>query len=150
MRLMASVIFLACIAVLPAADTKPREKRQLLAEHETLAVFDGITYRKCRGLTAQCPKTCGDSGEIATFKIVKYTRYKQHGKYGGKQQVFRIQVSDFHKKAVGDPAILKTVRKLKKGDTVELWWNHDYVTKNNVSSPERPVVKLKKVNKKEK
>lgn len=121
------------------------EKRELLAEHETLSTFDGITYHRCMGLTAICPDRCGVSGEYVTFTVVKYLRYEQHGKYGGKQKSFKIQVSDSHKKPKGNPEILKTVRNLKKGDFVELWWRHDYVTKDRVSSPERPVIKLEKV-----
>lgn len=124
------------------------EKRELLAEHETISRLEGIAYRRCRGLTAMCPESCGDSGEYVTFTVVKYTRYKQHGKYGGKQNSFMIQVSDFHKKPKGDSKILKIVRSLKKGDLVKLWWRHDYVTKNRVSSPERPIVKLEKVDNK--
>ena len=124
------------------------EVRKLLATHETESTFDGVQYRKCMGRTMRCPKKCGDSGEYATFTIVKYTKYEQHGKYGGKQKSFRIQVSDFDKNAKGDPNILKTVRGLKKGDLVNLCWNHDYVTKNRSSYPERPIVKLEKMEKK--
>ncbi len=120
------------------------EKRELLAEHETIARFEGGEFRRCLGRTARCPDRCGDSGEYATFTIDEYTRYKQHGEYGGKQKSFRIQVSDFHKNAKGDPEILKTVRGLKKNERVELWWWHDYVTQNRVSSPERPITRLKK------
>jgi hypothetical protein len=136
----------AWIVQVHAGDSQ--EKRKLLAEHETESIFEGVVYRKCRGLTALCPQKCGDSGEYATFTVVKYTRYKQHGKYGGKQKTFRVQVSDFHKKPKGNPEILKTVRSLKKGDLVKLCWRHDYVTKNRVSSPERPIVKLEKLDKK--
>ena len=121
------------------------ETRALLAEHETIATFEGIAYRKCLGRTAMCPERCGDSGEYATFTVVEYTRYKQHGKYGGKQTSFTIQVSDFHKKPKGDPGISKTVRSLKKGDRTRLWWRHDYVTKNGASFPERPILKLEAI-----
>ena len=128
----------------PAA--KPGEKRQLLSEHHTLATFDGVEFRLCRGRTALCPERCGHSGNFANFTIRKYVKYKKHGEYGDpEQKSFLIQISDFDKLPIGDPAFAKTIADLKKGDFVLLSWNHDYVTKEGVSSPERPIVKLEKV-----
>jgi hypothetical protein len=119
------------------------EKRQRLANHETLAVFDGVEFRLCRGLTSLCPEKCGDSGEYATFTIKKYLKYEKVGQYGDpEQESFLIQVSDFDKRAKGDPKIVKTVQGLKKGDFVLLSWHHDYVTRDGASFPERPIVKL--------
>ncbi len=122
------------------------EKRQLLANHETLAVFDGIEYHLCRGLTALCPDKCGHSGEFANFKVKKYLKYEKLGEYGDpEQKTFSVQISDFHKKPKGDPKILETVKGLKNGDYVLLSWHHDYVTKDGASGPERPIVKLEAV-----
>ena len=119
-----------------------------MANHETLAVFDGVDYRLCRGLTSLCPKECGDSGEFANFAIKKYLKYEKLGQYGDpEQQVFLVQVSDYYKKPKGNAEILKTVKGLKKGDYVLLSWHHDYVTKAGTSSPERPIVKLEAVSK---
>lgn len=130
-----------------AADT-PKEKRELLARHETLAVFEGVNYRLCRGLTSRCPKACGDSGEFASFGIKKYLKYEQPGQYGDpEQETFLVQVSDYDKGPKGDPRILETVKSLKKGDHVLLSWHHDYVTKEGSSFPERPLVKLEKIGK---
>lgn len=61
------------------------------------------------------------------------------------QTSFLVQVSDYDKKPKGDPKILKTVKGLKKGDYVLLSWHHDYVTKDGTSSPQRPIVKLEKI-----
>ncbi len=128
-----------------AADT-PNEKRELLARHETLAVFEGVNYRLCRGLTSRCPKACGDSGEFASFGIKKYLKYEQPGQYGdSEQETFLVQVSDYDKRPKGDSKILETVKSLNKGDHVLLSWHHDYVTKEGASFPERPIVKLQKV-----
>jgi hypothetical protein len=130
------------------ADKAPGEKRELLAVHETLAVFDGVEYQLCRGMTALCPDKCGNSGEFANFAVKKYLKYKKNGEYGDpEQQSFQVQISDFDKKPLGDPKILQTVKGLKKGDYVLLSWNHDYVTKEGTSSPERPLVKLEKIEK---
>lgn len=134
-----------------AADTKKAadgEVRQFLADHQTLAVFDGLQYRLCRGLTALCPKECGDSGEFANFSVRKYIKYEKIGQYGDEKQTsYLVQVSDYNKKPKGDAQINKTVAGLKKGDFVLLSWRHDYVTKDGVSSPERPIVKLEKIDK---
>ena len=136
-----------CSGTLPArAADEPKEKRELLANHETLAVFDGVEYQLCKGLTALCPDRCGDSGEFASFAIKKYLKYEKLGQYGDpEQETFAVQVSDYDKKPKGDPKILETVKGLKKGDYVLLSWHHDYVTKEGTSSPERPIMKLEKV-----
>ena len=134
--------------MLSAADNPKGEKRELLANHETLAVFDGVDYRLCRGLTALCPKDCGDSGEFANFAVKKYLKYEKLGQYGDpEQQTFLVQVSDYYKKPKGNAEILKTVKALTKGDYVLLSWHHDYVTKAGTSSPERPIVKLEAISK---
>ena len=49
---------------------KPAEKRELLSNHETLAVFEEVKFRECLGRTSRCPKDCGDSGEFAVFSII--------------------------------------------------------------------------------
>lgn len=136
---------LGSVTATASAAEAPAEKREVLAEHETIAVFAGLQYRKCMGMTTQCPEECGDSGEFAVFNIFKYTRYQQNGKYGGKQKVYLIQVSDFHRKPKGDPKILELVRGFKPGDYVQLFWRHDYVTRDGASFPQRPIVKLEKL-----
>jgi len=142
--LMSGVVI--SLVTLAAAAEEPTEKRQLLAKHETLAVFDGLKFRLCMGRTALCPERCGDSGEFATFTVKKSLKYEKHGQYGDpKQENFLVQVSDYDKNPKGDPKILETVKGLKKGDYVLLSWHHDYVTKEGVSSPERPIVKLEKI-----
>ncbi|QDU31756.1 hypothetical protein ETAA8_69160 [Anatilimnocola aggregata] len=123
-----------------------KEKRERLAVHQTLAVLNKVEYRLCRGLTSLCPKECGHSGNFADFTIKKYLKYEKLGEFGDpKQENFLIQVSDFDKRPLGDPALLKTIQGLKAGDFVLLSWNHDYVTSKGVSSPERPVIKLEKI-----
>ncbi len=153
MRRLGYLVLVLCVlpAGLSVQAQKPPEKvvdeqRELLSRHETLAVFDGVDFRLCRGRTALCPEQCGDSGEFASFTIKKYLKYEKLGQYGDpEQRNFLVQVSDFHRKPKGDPKILETVKGLEKGDHVLLSWNHDYVTKQGTSSPERPIVKLEKV-----
>ena len=143
-------LVLLIVAISPfaalAADKTKGEKRELLASHETLAVFDGVEYQLCKGLTALCPDKCGNSGEFANFTIKKYLKYEKRGEYGDPEQTtYSVQVSGYDKKPKGDPKILETVKGLKKGDYVLLSWHHDYVTSDGASSPERPIVKLEKI-----
>ena len=121
-------------------------KRERLAEHETIAEFTGVKFRKCMGLTSLCPEKCGDSGEFAQFAIRRYLRYEKKGQYGDpKQTQWMIQITDFNRQPKGDPKIAETVKGLKPGDFVRLSWNHDYVTREGSSFPERPLVKLEKI-----
>ena len=145
-----ALLLILTLIILPvtllAANKSNDDKRELLANHETLAVFDGLKYRLCMGLTALCPKECGHSGEFAIFTVKKYLKYEKLGQYGdSEQRDFLVQVSDYDKKPKTDPKILETVKGLKKGDYVLLSWHHDYVTRDGASFPERPIVKLTKI-----
>ena len=130
---------------------KAKVNTQLLSAHETEAVFGGVEYYKCVYGTAGCPERCGDSGEYAIFKIVKYLKFEKPGKSSdGKAEERRVQIRDFHKKPKGDPKLGKTIRGLKKGDKVLLSWKHEYVTRTSVggassSQPERPITKLERI-----
>jgi hypothetical protein len=127
---------------------QPVVVEELLSKHETIAEFKGIRFHSCMGRTALCPESCGHSGEDAIFEIKSYTNYQKPGEYGdAKQSTYRIRVSDFSKKPVGDAAINEFVRKLKKGDQVILNWNHNYVTTKypdgtQSKGPARTIVKL--------
>lgn len=135
-------LFTALAHAAPA--TALDEKRQLLADHQTVAQFEGADYQLCRNRTALCPDRCGHSGEFAKFKILAYTTYAPYSQYAQKQDSFTIQVSDVDRQPKGDPALLATVRTLKRSDFVQLSWHHDYVTVSGASFPYRPVTKLEK------
>ena len=126
------------------------EKREMLARHQTVAQFEGVAYQRCRGLTALCPDRCGGSGDFASFRILKYLAYEKHGEYGDPKQVqYIFQVED-NMKHLKVPAVIRdAVAALKKGDVVLLDWQHDYVTKEGSSSPERPIKKLEKITREE-
>jgi hypothetical protein len=128
------------------AEKPSSEQRQRLSLHQTVAEFQGLEYRVCRGLTSQCPEHCGDSGEFALFRITDYLKYEKPGKYGdSKQKVYRVQVSDYDRKPLKNPWV-EVIRELKKGDAVHLNWRHDYVTtKGGSKFPERVVTKLEKI-----
>jgi hypothetical protein len=123
----------------PAANMK----RELLSSHDTESSFVGLKDHRCMGLTSLCPDRCGESGKLATFKIVKYLDYKKPGEYGDrKQEEFMVLIEDNRKRPKVPVAIRDAILALKPGEMVHLKWNHDYVTKDGSSFPERPIVTL--------
>ena len=150
---MRKLTLLTCVLVLSLASMalvakakRAAVKTELLSSHETEAVFVGIDYRVCRGLTGRCPERCGSSGEYARFTIEKYLKYEKPGKYGDAKAKDRlIHISDFHKKPTGDPKLNTIIKGLTKGDRVLLSWNHNYVTEGGSSAPQRPITKLEKI-----
>lgn len=129
---------------------EPKEKRELLSKHQTVAQFQGVEARTCRGRTSLCPDKCGQSGNFASFRIIKYVVYEKPGQYGDPQQKdYLFQVEDNLKNAKAPAAVRDAVKELKKDDYVLLDWNHDYVTKDGSSSPERPIQKLQKITREE-
>jgi hypothetical protein len=136
----------------PAAN--PNEKRKLLANHETIAIFKSIAFQKCRGLTALCPDNCGHSGDFANFDIVGYTKYDKADEYGDpKSDTFSFQIQDNHKNLKVTKELAAVANALKPGDYVRLTWHHDYVTLTepggSSSFPDRPIIKLEKITKEE-
>jgi hypothetical protein len=121
----------------------PKEKRELLSAHETTARFTGLKDHQCMGRTSMCPDRCGDSGKLAVFEIIEYLNYRKPGKYGDpKQERFQILIEDNMKNLKVSPGIRDAILALQPGDSVHLEWNHDYVSKDGSSFPERVIVKL--------
>jgi hypothetical protein len=65
------------VVMLPAAEHMFAEsdvgrKTETLSRHVTVAVFQGISDYRCLGMTSLCPDRCGQSGALATFKVVRY------------------------------------------------------------------------------
>ncbi len=148
LRALLLCTFAVILSVSAEAPGKPEDKREMLSEHETVAIFKGAPFRTCRGRTTRCPNQCGHSGTFATFEIVKYLKYKKPGKYGDpKAKVHRVQVADNNKKPKVDAKIAKLIGALKEGDHVLLSWRHDYVTRNRSKFPERVITKLEKIDK---
>lgn len=143
MRIVQMCVVVAALTSLAVAGN---EKREQLAKNETVAIYKGSSFRTCMGLTSLCPKECGHSGEFATFEIRGYLVYEKRGQYGDpKQGDFLVQITGYHKEPVGNLKWNEVVKTLKPDDFVLLSWNHDYVTRDGCSSPERPVTNLKKI-----
>lgn len=121
-------------------------KVETLARHETVAEFRGTSYHRCMGLTSLCPDQCGESGTLATFRIVNYVIYEKLGEYGDpKCDEFAFLVEDTMKRPKVPADIRAAVHSLKQGDMVLLSWKHDYVTSQGGSAPERPLTRLEKI-----
>jgi hypothetical protein len=153
--LCAAVAAIAATVLTASAGAAPKEtKRELLASHDTVARFSGLTAHTCRGLTSLCPDRCGHSGNMASFEIVGYLAYEKPGQYGDpKATEYDFLLEDNRGTPKVPDAIVQAVRELKKGDLVRLTWRHDYVTTTegggSASSPERPIVKLEKITQQE-
>jgi hypothetical protein len=55
-----------------AGEQNATDKREMLSKHQTVAQFDGVTYHRCPGRTSMCPDRRGDSGDWASFRVLKY------------------------------------------------------------------------------
>ncbi len=124
---------------------KPQEKRELLSAHDTIALFTGLKDHKCLGRTSLCPDECGHSGKLATFEIVKYLNYEKPGEFGDpKQEQFQILIEDNMGNVKVPAGIREAILALKPGDEIHLKWNHDFVTRDGSSFPERTITLLEK------
>ncbi len=121
-------------------------KTELYAEHQTIAVFEGIEYRVCGGFTGHCPK-CAHSGEYANFRVLNYTHYSKQHSSGDKQETFRsYRLSDYHKKELQGNKWLALIRELAPGQKVRMNWEHRYgAVSPGMFSSYRPIVLLEKV-----
>ncbi|MEI6218207.1 MAG: hypothetical protein WCP86_04855 [bacterium] len=117
-----------------------------LARHATVAEFEGCSCHQCLGMTSLCPDKCGQSGTVAAFKVIRYITYEKLGEYGDpKCEQFMFMVEDNMKNPRVPTAIRNAVNSLKKGDRVLLSWNHDYVTVDGSSAPDRPITRLERL-----
>jgi hypothetical protein len=82
------------------AGEPPPTNTVTLARHATGAEVEGTSYHACLGMTSLCPDKCGQSGTIATFKIIRYVSYEKLGEYGDpKCEQFVFMVEDNMKNA---------------------------------------------------
>lgn len=116
----------------------------LLSHHDTICEFLGIEHFPCRCMTADCPDHCDHASDVAVFKVLEYKEYKLCDKYGDEKQdtiMCEIKKKVFNQ----DPAIAEECKKLKKGQKVEVVYDHLYVHDHWGSSPERPVISIKEL-----
>ncbi len=122
------------------------DQRQMLSRHETVAEFGGIHNKTCMGLTSLCPDRCGHSGRMAVFAIRTYLAYEKPGQYGDPQQhEYAVLIEDNRKQLKIPAAQHAQIEALKKGEFVLLNWQHDYVTRQGSSFPERTITKLERI-----
>jgi hypothetical protein len=141
--MMGLMILAATTLTLTAGPKDGKHERQLLSRHDTVAEFAGTRQHRCMGLTTLCPDRCGHSGTMATFKIRHYLDYQKPGEYGDpRQEEYLVLVSDNTGKAKIPQATAAAIQALQQGDRVRLVWQHDYVTNDGGSYPERTIIGL--------
>lgn len=120
---------------------------EVLAEHRTVARYEGITEQPCSFMTAQCPNECDHGGSFATFAIERYIDYRQCSAFGDpKQETFalRLLLKGGTRAPETSPALVRIIEDLKKGEKVELNWVHLYRSTENGHFPERLITHLEK------
>lgn len=116
------------------------EKKPFTSTHVFTAVFKNIQFHTCKGLTALCPKDCGNSGYMANFSVLNYRTHIVNGQAGTeKLDTYTIQLGDFYKKDF-DKDYVRFIRKLKQGNevTMHIDYIYDY-TKSAVMTVEKIV-----------
>ncbi|WP_088444588.1 DUF4377 domain-containing protein [Flavobacterium oreochromis] len=107
-------------------------KKPFTSTHIFTAFFDGINFHQCLGRTALCPDKCGQSGNIANFRVKEYKNLIVNGQAGTeKLKTYQILISDFNKKDINEP-FTKDIKTLKKGDLVTI--HVEYVYNTTLSS----------------
>lgn len=111
--------------------------------------------------TSFCPNQCGHGGATATFKVLRCelngdvrgllvhisfldVDYSKDGEYGDEKQ------TAFHVKLDGrgsdeNSAFTIMIKALSPKDILVLDWNHNYVTRDGSSFPERVITKIEKL-----
>lgn len=116
-----------------------------LAQHETLARFDGLSEQPCQHMTAACPNACDHGGTYAVFSIVEYTKYELLSEHGDpRQETFavRVKLRDGTPAPETAPALQQVISELEPGQVVGLNWMHLYSVTDKGSFPERIVTRL--------
>lgn len=108
--------------------TDEKLKKPFTSTHIFVAQFEGINYRICNGMTTLCPDKCGNSGEIATFRVIDYKYFMVNGE-GGTQKLenYQVFISDYHRNDLDMPFVSK-IRNLNEGDFVTIHLEYVYDT----------------------
>lgn len=121
------------------------ESRELIFGYKSTAVFAGKQHQHCRGRTMLCPDRCGHISDTFVFNIdaIAVTRNDQskNAKFCSPQRVGSSKI--FSSEDLGE-SYLPLAESLEVGETVDLCWNHDYVTRGGSSFPQEPVTALEK------
>ena len=119
-------------------------KNEFSTYHKFKAVFKGIDYNKCKGRTAMCPIDCGNSGNFATFKKLKYEKLEGDGLARREQlKKYTIKTSNYYKDSFDDPNT-KFIDKLKINDVVDIEVVFIYDTTIPVVRSIEKVISIKK------
>lgn len=148
---MKTNIFLLLFGLIIVASCKIKPQKTdvttkpFTSTHVFDATFEGVTFQTCHGRTARCPETCGDSGNMANFKVDAYETFVVNGESGTeKLNDFHVLISDFHKKDLQKPYV-SVVKSLKKGDKVKVHVDFVYNTTKNIVEPVVDIISITKL-----
>lgn len=109
------------------------EKKPYTSTHIFEAKLKNVEFYVCNAYTAQCPKTCGASGDYARFEVTGYQTFLVNGE-GGREKLttFNLHLSNYYK-IDHESNYVKFIRRLKRGDSVKFYVDYVY-------DPTKPVV----------
>ncbi len=140
---IAKFIFVSLMSAV-SLQAAPISHEKELARNEVLAMYVGTESVPCMHRTALCPHKCDHAKTVAVFKVVRNESYKKSVVYGDeKAEAESLIRVDINKDVEGQSLkTLEKIQKLHKFDYVQLTQVHYYVTKEHMSYPVRPIVKL--------
>jgi uncharacterized lipoprotein NlpE involved in copper resistance len=104
------------------------EAQPFTSTHVFKAQYQGSIFHTCLGKTAMCPKDCGNSGNLASFKVLEYIDFIPNGEGGrAKLKTYQTQTSDYYKNDLDKPCV-KEIKSLKEGDIVKIHVDYVYDT----------------------
>lgn len=121
--------------------------RELMYAYEGRAIFLEKYHQPCRFLTSLCPINCGHATDLYKFQLTNLSATKNE-QSSHVQWVTPVEPNSTHlisSKDLSVSGLLEIVESLQAGDTVQLAWNHDYLTNNGGSYPEYPITLLQRV-----
>ena len=111
-----------------ASATSQGLKKPYTSSHVFTAKFEGITFHRCMGRTALCPEECGQSGNMASFKVINYQDLVVNGEAGReKLEHYQVLISNFHKIDI-DKSYVSDIKNLQNGDEVTIYLEYVYDT----------------------
>jgi len=124
--------------------TETVQKKPYTSVHIFTAIFEGITFHNCMGRTSSCPEKCGESGNLANFKVKAYKDFIVNGEAGTvKLSEYSILISDYYKKDLKKPFV-NEIKNLKKGDEVVIHLEYIYDTSKSAVQTVENLVKITK------
>lgn len=119
-------------------------KKPFTSTHVFIAKFKQIKFHTCLGLTALCPKDCGNSGNYAIFNVSSYKTHIINGEAGTEKLLtYNIQISDYYKNEIKEDYV-SFIKKLKPEDEVTIYIDYIYDTTKPTVKTEEKLISISK------